>query len=64
MKAYTFYWKSGRREVLKGEDIADALINAGYSAIVLDNLSFYFPGANEDFIWNKDLRKWVFVSEN
>lgn len=58
MNKYTFYWKNGRREVLEGNDVIDALMKAGYSAIDLKRLSFYTPGENEDFSWTAETQTW------
>jgi hypothetical protein len=61
MKTYTFYWNNGKKDILEGIDVAEALIKAGYSAMILDRLSFYFPGDNDDFTWDEKSRRWIFV---
>lgn len=55
---FTFYWRTGKREVLKGIDPADALNKAGYSAGAVRALDFYVPGINEDYEWDSTLKLW------
>lgn len=46
---YTFFWKNGDRDVLKGSTPADALNNAGYGAGALGALDFYMIGDNTEY---------------
>jgi hypothetical protein len=59
MGAYTFYWKTGEREVFDGDSPAGALNNAGYGGGALRVLDFYVTGECDDYRWNKDERRWV-----
>lgn len=63
MKQYTFYWLTGKREVLNGLDIANALNNAGYSQGALKALDFWAHGDNNDYTWNKDEHRWDMTPE-
>jgi hypothetical protein len=64
MKAFTFYWKNGKREVLKGADVVEALMNAGYTAASLNRLAFYTPEENHDFFWDESSNSWIQYSTN
>lgn len=59
MNKFTFYWKTGDREVFDGESAGDALTRAGYSHGALRALDFYATGKCEDYQWDKERRKWV-----
>lgn len=63
MTKYTFYWKTGDREVFEGNSPADALNNAGYGGGALRALDFYASGESDDYEWNKDKREWVKKSD-
>lgn len=58
-KTFTFYWLTGRRQVLRGFDAADALNGAGYSGGAARALDFCADGDNAEYHWNADTRKWV-----
>lgn len=60
MLKYTFYWNDGRREILNGQNVFDALTKAGYTGCSLKNLAFYFPDENNDFYWDEENKKWIF----
>jgi hypothetical protein len=57
---YTFYWKTGKKEVLEGKTPADAANKAGYgqqgATAVLD---FYAEGEDNNYWWSKLRHKWV-----
>ena len=55
---YTFFWKDGKRETLKGSTPASAMNNAGYGAGALSALDFYESGVGKDWEWNKDTSAW------
>jgi hypothetical protein len=58
MNLYTIYWKNGKREVVAGPNVVEALLNAGYSATVLRMLAFYLPGDNKGYLWNEKFQYW------
>lgn len=60
---YTFFWLTGKREVLEGNDIATALNNAGYSQGALRALDFWAHGDNNNYIWNADNSSWDLTPE-
>ena len=41
MKAYKLHWLDGKQEIITGNDIADAMNNAGYTQGVLRALDYY-----------------------
>jgi len=56
---YTFFWLTGRAEVLKGNNPATCMNNAGYSSGALRALDFYSPGDVADkWEWDKVKRTW------
>lgn len=58
-KLFTLYWLTGRREVVSGRDIAEAMTLAGYSAGALRALDFYASGDNQEYNWVEGERKWM-----
>lgn len=59
MNAYTLYWRTGKREVVKGADPAQAMTLAGYGGGAVGALDFYAIGDNHDYEWNEAKRDWV-----
>lgn len=51
MKEFTFYWLTGKRQVFKGADPADALNRAGFSGGSTRALDFYADGDNKEYEW-------------
>lgn len=58
MKEFTFYWLTGKREVLKGDTQADAFNRGGYSAGAIRALDFYAKGNDRDYYWDSKHRTW------
>lgn len=56
---FTFFWRDGTREVLKGYDFSNALNSAGYGNGSLSALDFHALGDNQDYYWNKEEHNWV-----
>lgn len=48
---YILYWKDGRTEIVRGEDISKAFANAGYSHGALNALDFYETGSKPTYFW-------------
>jgi hypothetical protein len=48
---YTFFWLTGKREVLVGIDPANALTRVGYGQGALRALDFYAEGDNNGYEW-------------
>jgi hypothetical protein len=55
---FTLYWRSGKREIIKGYDIADAMRRAGYGNSALIALDFHAKGDNTEYQWNREERRW------
>jgi len=53
------FWRTGQREVLKGQTMEDALSRAGYGAGAIPALDFYANGNNDNYIWDDALREWI-----
>ncbi len=54
MQKYTLYWLSGRKEVVKGDNIKSAVANAGYGGGAMGALDFYDDGDTRGkWIWHK-----------
>lgn len=51
MSEFTFYWRTGQREVLTGDDPADAATRAGYSQGAIRALDFYAEGDVDRYEW-------------
>lgn len=63
MKKFTFYWLTGKREVLEGTDPANAMNEAGYGQGAVAALDFHANGDNNDYIWNPETREWDMTEE-
>lgn len=61
MNKYTLYWLGGKREVVEGNDIADAMNRAGYGNGALRALDFFAYGDDNCYEWKeRDGKKaWV-----
>ncbi|QVD49170.1 hypothetical protein LUCX_100 [Xanthomonas phage vB_XciM_LucasX] len=57
--AFTLYWKDGRREIIVGEDIADAFHKAGYGSGALGALDWYDQLPSDTHRWDADSKDWV-----
>lgn len=62
MRRWTFYWHTGRREVLEGTDEDDAFAKGGYTSQDLERLDFIISGNDHRFTWNGE--EWIFVGPN
>lgn len=60
---YTLYWRTGKREIVKGRSIAEAITLAGYSRGALRALDFYSPGDDHRYEWNEKNRDWIIIGE-
>lgn len=61
-KKRTFFWLNGKREVLDGDSVADALMNGGYNAGALHALDFVANGDNDDYFWQNG--HWIKKTES
>jgi hypothetical protein len=62
-KEFTLFWLDGKREVVKGKDIKDAVTTAGYGMGALGALDFHSAGDNNDYVWNAVTRQWDMTEE-
>lgn len=44
MKTFTLFWKDGKKELIRGTDIADAFRRAGYGGGALTALDYFSYG--------------------
>ena len=58
MSKFTFFWLNGTRDVLEGQDAADAMNKAGYGAGAVPALDFHTEGDNNSYSWFKG-EGWV-----
>lgn len=56
---FTLYWRDGKREIVEGDDAADAMTNAGYGAGALRALDFYASGDCNEWSWVEKSREWT-----
>lgn len=61
MKKFTFYWRTGDREVLEGETPAHALDRAGYGGGAVRALDFFSYGDDRRWEWNAEVRDWFMI---
>jgi hypothetical protein len=57
-KTFTLFWKTGQRELVNGENPAEAMTLAGYSGGAVGALDFYSQGDCKNYVWNKETRYW------
>jgi hypothetical protein len=53
---YTLYWKTGQRELVSGNNVAEAMTLAGYSNGAVPALEFWMRGDNKEYYWTG--HKW------
>lgn len=58
-KAFTLYWRTGRREVVHGRDVAEAMTLAGYSYGAWRALDFHASGEDNNWKYVPETREWV-----
>lgn len=58
MNKYTFYWLTGDKEILCGDDPADAMNKSGYGGGSVRALDFYATGENNNYVWDSVNRSW------
>ena len=58
MKTFTLYWLTGKREIVQGNDIANAMTCAGYSNGAVRALDFYAEGEDNGYEWKQATREW------
>jgi hypothetical protein len=56
---YTLYWRDGKREIVKGKNLTEALTFAGYGGGAFKALDFHTLGVNDEYEWDKDKHDWV-----
>jgi hypothetical protein len=62
---FTLYWLTGDREVVSGQNAADAMTKAGYSHGSLPALDFWEHGDNNNnYEWSQSDRRWVITAEH
>lgn len=55
---FTLFWLDGKREVVQGRIIAEAMTLAGYGNGALRALDFYASGDNTSYWWDDATREW------
>ena len=63
MNKFTFYWLTGKREVLEGDKPLQALNDTGYGGGAVRALDFYAEGDNKEYVWDKENREWELTPE-
>lgn len=58
MEKFTFYWLTGNKNVLEGEDPANALTLAGFGGGSVRALDFYAEGDNKEYKWDANKKRW------
>ena len=59
-RLFTLFWRGGRRDVLSGDSVSDAMNKAGYGVGAVAALDFYADGENTEYMWLKS-KGWVRV---
>lgn len=59
MAHYSLFWFGGKKEVLPGDDIMDAIHNAGHFEAT-DDLEFWERGDSIDqYVWSPEENDWI-----
>lgn len=58
MKIFILYWKTGQKETIRGETIAQAFTLAGYSTGAIRAVDFFSTNPDETYTWNERTRQW------
>ena len=58
LQKFTLYWLDGKREVVEGSGIADAMTRAGYGGGAVRALDFHAKGECSDSVWDAKEKKW------
>lgn len=58
-KQFTLFWLNGKREVVIGATVDDAMNRAGYGGGALRALDFFAEGDNHDWEWRD--KNWRLV---
>ncbi len=56
---FTLFWRGGKREIVEGRTIAEAMTLAGYSGGAVRALDFYAVGADPNWTWVETTREWI-----
>lgn len=59
MKDFTFFWKTGHRDVLRGETARDAFKDAGYGMAALGAVEVWDNGDSNRYRWDKESKSWI-----
>lgn len=57
--AYRLYWKDGKTEVVEGDSVTNAFVNAGYGNGAVAALDFFKLGKEQTYNWDKTNRTWI-----
>lgn len=60
---FTLYWRTGQREVVTGQTMADAFMRAGYGGGAIRALDFYQHGDVDTHTWDAGDRRWLLTQE-
>lgn len=55
---FTLFWLDGKREVIEGRDVADAMNSAGYGQGSIRALDFHANGDNKEYAWDAGAKSW------
>lgn len=63
MKEFTLFWLTGESEIVKGNDVANAMTLAGFGGGAVRALDFYANGdKRNEYVWNGEIRNWVSIN--
>lgn len=56
---FTLFWLTGLSEIVKGDSVTEAMINAGYKAGANKTLDFYAVGdKRNEWVWDEEKHTW------
>lgn len=58
MRNYTLYWKDGKREEIRGQDLDDAFVRAELTRKKLENVAFYLEGSCTNYEFDNKTHLW------
>ena len=55
---FTLFWRDGKREVINGSTIAEAMNSVYGGNTIIGLLDFYEDGDCKDYIWDDEVKEW------
>jgi len=58
-KTFVLYWKDGSLDIVRGNDLEDAYVKAGFKVEDIEDLDVCKEGSDESLVYDTATSKWV-----